>query len=131
MPPYILLSTLTDDGAATITKKPERVQEVNKEIQKLGVSVREKYAVLGPFDFVNIVDAPDNATLARVSAELGSRGSVKITTRAAMPIGEFVSSLKAKAPKDKAKDKKKTETRRRARVTSLTRSLVRRTRALG
>jgi uncharacterized protein with GYD domain len=107
MPTYILLSTLTDDGAATVTKKPERVQEVNREIQKLGVTVREQYAVLGPFDFVNIVEAPDNATIARVSAELGSRGSVKITTLAAIPIGEFVSSLKAKAPRDKDKDGKK------------------------
>jgi uncharacterized protein with GYD domain len=107
MPTYILLSTLTDDGAATVTKKPERIQEVNREIQKLGATVREQYAVLGPFDFVNIVDAPDNATIARVSAELGSRGSVKITTLAAIPIGEFVTSLKSKAPKDKDKDKKR------------------------
>lgn len=107
MPTYILLSTLTDDGAETVTKKPERIQEVNREIQKLGATVREQYAVLGPFDFVNIVDAPDNATIARVSAALGSRGSVKITTLAAIPIGEFVSSLKAKAPKDKEKGKEK------------------------
>ena len=105
MPTYILLSTLTDDGAETISKKPERIQEVNREIQKLGVTVREQYAVLGPFDFVNIVEAPDNSTIARVSAELGSRGSVKITTLAAIPIAEFVSSLKVKAAKDKEKDK--------------------------
>lgn len=107
MPTYILLSTLTDDGAATVTKNPERVQEVNKEIQKLGVTVREQYAVLGPFDFVSIVEAPDNATIARVSAELGSRGSVKITTLAALPVNEFVASLRRSGGKEKGKEKKK------------------------
>ncbi|MBI4409012.1 MAG: GYD domain-containing protein [Gemmatimonadetes bacterium] len=96
MPTYILLSNLTDEGAGTLTRNPERVQEVNKEVEKLGVKVREQYAVLGPFDFVNVVEAPDNATIARVSAELGARGSVKITTLAAIPIGEFVASLKKK-----------------------------------
>lgn len=101
MPTYILLSTLTDGGAETLTQNPERVQEVNEEIKKLGANVREQYAVLGPFDFVNIVEAPDNATIARVSAALGSRGSVKITTLAAIPVQEFVSSLKAKSGKGK------------------------------
>jgi uncharacterized protein with GYD domain len=107
MPTYILLSTLTDDGAATVTGNPERVQEVNKEISKLGVTVREQYAVLGPFDFVSIVEAPDNATIARVSAELGSRGSVKITTLAALPMGEFMASLRRSGSKDKDKDREK------------------------
>jgi|SRR5687767_13309893 uncharacterized protein with GYD domain len=104
MPTYILLSTLTDDGAATVTSNPERVQEVNKEIQKLGVTVREQYAVLGPFDFVSIVEAPDNATIARVSAELGSRGSVKITTLAALPVGEFLASLRRSGSGSKDRD---------------------------
>ena len=103
MPTYILLSTLTDNGAETLTKNPERLQEVNEEIRQLGAVVREQYAVLGPFDFVNIVDAPDNATMARVSAALGSRGSVKITTLAAIPVNEFVSSLKTKSGKAKSK----------------------------
>lgn len=93
MPTYILLSKLTDDGAATLRKNPSRVQEVNREIEKLGVKVREQYAVLGPYDFVNVVDAPDTATIARVSIELGARGSVQITTLAAIPLNEFVGAL--------------------------------------
>jgi uncharacterized protein with GYD domain len=91
---YVLLSKLTDDGAATITKNPDRIREVNQEIAKLGVKVREQYALLGSYDFINIVEAADNATIARVSALLGSRGSIQITTLAAVPLDDFIASLK-------------------------------------
>lgn len=94
MPTYVLLSQLTDDGAETVVKNPGRIEEVNREIEKEGVKVTAQYAVLGPYDFINIVEAPDNATIARVSALLGSRGSVKITTLAAVPLSDFVAKLK-------------------------------------
>lgn len=94
MATYVMLSTLTDEGAKTIAAKPERIREVNKEIEKLGVKVTVQYAVLGPYDFVNIVEAPDNETIARVSAELGARGSVKLVTLPAVPIDVFIKSLK-------------------------------------
>lgn len=93
MPTYILLSKLTDEGAETLVKNPARVREVNQEIEKLGVRVREQFALLGPYDFVNIVEAADNATIVRVSAELGARGSVQIMTLAAIPLDEFIGSL--------------------------------------
>ncbi len=93
MPTYILLSNLTDEGAKTIKNNPKRIKEVNAEIEKLGVRVTAQYATLGPFDFVNVVEAADNATIARVSAELASRGSIKITTLPAIPIDEFIRSL--------------------------------------
>ncbi len=91
---YILLSTLTDEGAKTIKKNPERIREVNAEVETLGVKVLAQYTVLGPYDFVSIVEAPDNPTIARVSAELGSRGSVKIMTLPAVPVEEFINGLK-------------------------------------
>ncbi len=95
MATYILLSTLTDEGAETIKENPDRIKEVNAELEReFGVQVKAQYAVLGPYDFVNIVEAPDNATIARVSAELASRGSIKIQTLAAIPIDEFIASLK-------------------------------------
>jgi uncharacterized protein with GYD domain len=86
---YIMLSTLTDEGRKTIKMRPERIKEVNKEIEKMGVKVLEQYAVLGPYDFVNIVEAENNETISRVSIELGSRGTVKIMTLAAIPIDKF------------------------------------------
>lgn len=93
MATYIMLSTLTDEGAKTVKERPGRIKEVNREIEALGVKVVAQYAVLGLYDFVNIVEAPDNETVARVSIELGSRGSVKIQTLAAIPIDEFIAKL--------------------------------------
>ena len=94
MPTYILLSSLTDEGAKTIKKNPERIKEVNRELEALGVQVHSQYATLGPYDFVNMVEAPDHQTMARVSAELASRGSIKIMTMAAIPIDEFIAGFK-------------------------------------
>jgi len=94
MATFILLSSLTDEGAKTITSNPERIKEVNSEVQRLGVKVTAQYAVLGPYDFITIVDAPDIQTVAKVSATLSSRGSIKIQTLAAIGIDEFISALK-------------------------------------
>ena len=93
MATYILLSNITDEGAQTLKKNPERIKEVNQELARLGMKVISQYAVLGPYDFVNIVEAPDNATILRVSAELAARGSVKLLTMAAVPIDDFIASL--------------------------------------
>jgi uncharacterized protein with GYD domain len=94
MPYYILLSNLTDEGRKTVKERPERIKEVNKELETFGVRVISQYAVLGPYDFVNVVEAPDNETIAKVSMELGSRGTVKILSMAAIPIDEFINSIK-------------------------------------
>lgn len=94
MPTYILLSSLTDEGAKTIKRNPARIKEVNQEVEKtFGITVKEQYAVLGPYDFVSVVEAPDNLTVARVSAELASRGSIKIQTLTAIPIDDFIAGL--------------------------------------
>ena len=94
MATYVMLSNLTDEGAKTLKDNPGRLQEVNKEIEKLGARVTAQYATLGLYDFVNIVEAPDNATIARVSASLGARGSVRLLTLPAIPVAEFLKSLK-------------------------------------
>ncbi|MDD5448479.1 MAG: GYD domain-containing protein [Actinomycetota bacterium] len=94
MPRFIMLSKLTDVGATTIKKNPDRIKEVNKDVEALGGKVLDQYAVLGEFDFVNILEAPDIETLARISVELGSRGSMHIITLAAIPVDEFIARLK-------------------------------------
>lgn len=94
MPQYILLSNLTDEGWKTVKEKPARIKEVNKELEAFGVRVISQYAVLGPYDFATIVEAPDNKTIGKVSIELGSRGTIKIMSMAAMPIEEFIASMK-------------------------------------
>ena len=94
MATYIILSNLTDEGAKTIKNNPGRIKEVNEEFEALGVKVVSQYAVLGPYDFVNIVEGPDNESMARVAAELVSRGSVKALTMTAIPIDDFIDSFK-------------------------------------
>lgn len=93
MPIYILVSKLTNEGRKTIKNHPERIKEVDQEIEKMGAKVLAQYATLGKYDFINIVEAPDNETIARVSTELGSRGTVEITTLSAIPIFEFVEKM--------------------------------------
>ncbi|MCS7215387.1 MAG: GYD domain-containing protein [Thermodesulfovibrio sp.] len=94
MPYYVVLSTLTDDGRETLKEKPERILEVNKEIEKMGVKIIQQFAVLGPYDFVNIVEAPDNITVMKMSVELGSRGTVQLMTMPAIEVGELIQNLK-------------------------------------
>ena len=94
MATYIMLSTLTERGSETVVKRPEHIREVNAELEKMGLTVKAQYALLGPYDFLNIVEAPDNATVARMSARMGARGSVKIMTLAAIPIDEFIEQMK-------------------------------------
>lgn len=94
MAKYILLSTLTNEGLTTIKKKPQRIKEVNKEVEKYGVKVVEQYATLGPYDFVSLVEAPDNDAVFKMSVELGSRGTVKILSMPSMTIDAFIDSIK-------------------------------------
>ncbi|GAB6184420.1 GYD domain-containing protein [Thermodesulfovibrio hydrogeniphilus] len=90
MPYYVVLSKLTDDGRKTLKEKPERIFEVNKELEKMGVKVLEQFAVLGPYDFVNIVEATDNDTIFKMSVELGSRGTVELLSMPALKVEELV-----------------------------------------
>src|SRR3989304_2663198 len=94
MPLYILLSSLTDEGRKTVKSKPERIKEVNKEIEGMGAKVLGQYAVLGPHDFINIVEAPSNETMVKISVALGSRGTIQIMTLPAMTIDQFIKTLK-------------------------------------
>jgi uncharacterized protein with GYD domain len=93
MPTYIMLSTLTPEGVQTVKNNPQRIREVNTEVEQLGASVKQQWSVLGRFDFVSIVEAPDESTMARVSLELGSRGTGRFETLSAIPIDDFIASL--------------------------------------
>ena len=93
MPTFIMLTTLAPEGVQTVKNNPARIREVNKEIEQLGATVKAQWATLGRFDFVNIVEAPDERVMARVSMELGSRGTAKYETLPAIPIDDFISAL--------------------------------------
>jgi uncharacterized protein with GYD domain len=93
MPTYIMLTKLNPEGVQTIKNNPARIKEVNREIESLGASVTAQWATLGEYDFVNVVDAPDAETIARVSLELGSRGTSRYETLTAIPIDQFIASI--------------------------------------
>ncbi len=101
MPTYVLLSTLTPEGRQTLHKDPDRLEAVNQEIADFGCNVVAQYAVLGQCDFITIVEAPDNETVAHLSVDLGSRGTVNIVTLPAIPVA--VLRAKLKGPKQMGK----------------------------
>jgi uncharacterized protein with GYD domain len=93
VPTYIMLSTLTPEGVQTVKTNPSRIREVNREVEQLGAKVTAQWATLGRFDFINVVEAPDDKTMSRVSLELGSRGTARYETLIAIPVDEFIGIL--------------------------------------
>ena len=90
---YVMLTTLTDEGRKTVKEKPERIKDVNREVEALGVKILSQYFVLGPYDFVNILEAPDNEVISKVAIELGARGTLQTMTMSAMNLDDFIKSL--------------------------------------
>jgi uncharacterized protein with GYD domain len=94
MPKYVMLSTLGPDGSARLAENPERLREVSQEVEAMGVTVLQQYAVLGQWDFINIIEAPDDMAMAKVATSLASRGTLKTMTLPIIPIDEFIQGLK-------------------------------------
>jgi uncharacterized protein with GYD domain len=93
MPTFLMLTNLTAEGVRTLKNNPGRIDEVNREVEQMGVKVVAQYATLGQYDFVTVVEAPDEKTMAKVSVELGSRGTMSSQTLAAIPAGDLTGSL--------------------------------------
>jgi uncharacterized protein with GYD domain len=93
MPKYIMLSTLGPEGMHRLREAPGRLKEVNAEVEAMGVKVLEQFAVLGQYDIVNILEAPDESTMAKVAVTLGARGTLKTLTMTVIPIDDFIATL--------------------------------------
>jgi len=94
MPTYVMLTNLTAEGVRTLKNNPGRVAEVNREVEQIGAKVVAQYATLGQYDFVTIVEAPDNETVAHLSVDLGSRGTARMQTLPAISLEELMTKLK-------------------------------------
>ncbi len=92
---YVMLSTLSESGRKVLRERPGWIRKVNRELESKGAKVRAQYAVLGPYDFVTVLEAPDNETVSSISIEMGARGSVQIMTMPAIPLDTFISRLEA------------------------------------
>jgi uncharacterized protein with GYD domain len=91
---YIMMTNLTDEGRKTVKTNPDRIKEVNKEVEAMGVKILAQYVALGQYDFINVLDAPNNETIAKVATELSSRGTLQTNTLAALTLDDFIASLK-------------------------------------
>jgi uncharacterized protein with GYD domain len=94
MAKFVMLTTLTDEGRKTLMENPGRIKEVNKEAEAMGAKILAQYAVLGPYDFVNIIEAPSNEAISKVAVTLGARGTLQTMTLAAMDVDAFIGSIK-------------------------------------
>ncbi len=94
MATYVMLSRLSPEGVKTLKQRPERIKAVNSEVEALGAKVVVQYALLGAYDFITVLEAPNVETVARVSVELGMRGTASFETLAAIPVDDFIASLK-------------------------------------
>ena len=91
---YVMMTNLTDEGRKTVKANPQRIKEVNKEVEAMGAKILAQYVVLGQYDFINILEASSNEVIAKVATELSSRGTLQTSTLAAMTLDDFISSLK-------------------------------------
>ncbi len=94
MPTYLMLTTLTDEGSKTIKENPARIKEVNKEVEAMGVKILAQYALLGQYDFANILEAPNNEAISRIALELGARGTLHTMTLPAIKLDDFIARMK-------------------------------------
>ena len=93
MPTFIMLSTLGPEGASRLHENPERLREVNRDVEAMGVRVIEQYALLGRYDFLNVIEAPDETTVAKVAMTLAARGTLKTLTMTAIPVDALIDKL--------------------------------------
>lgn len=93
MPYYVMLTKLTDAGRKTLMSNPGRIWEVNKEVEEMGAKILVQYALLGEYDFINILEAPNNTVIARVAAALGSRGTLQPTTMSAITVEDLIKEI--------------------------------------
>ena len=93
MATYVMLSTIGPDGCATLTSNPQRIKQVNADVEAMGAKVLHQWALLGQWDFISIIDAPDEATMMRVATTLAARGTLKTRTLTAMSVDEYIAAL--------------------------------------
>lgn len=99
MPYYLMLTKLTEKGRKSVRDNPERIKEVNKEVEDMGVKIVAQYALLGPYDFATILEANDNWEMSKVAIELGARGTLETLSMPALRVDDFISFVRLKFPR--------------------------------
>jgi uncharacterized protein with GYD domain len=94
MATYVMLTTVGPDGWARIREQPERIQEVTAEVEAMGLKVIAQYALLGQWDFLNVIESPDEAAMTRAAVALAARGTMRTTTLQAIAVDDLVAALR-------------------------------------
>ena len=90
MPIYVMFTNLTEEGRKSIKEQPSRIREVNEEVEAIGVKILHQYALHGPYDFINVIEAPSHEAVCKVAIELGARGTIQTITMAALPLDAYI-----------------------------------------
>lgn len=93
MPKFVMLSTIGPDGFATLRENPQRLKAVNHDVESMGVKVLDQYVIFGQYDFITILEAPDDVTMARVATTLAARGTLKTTTLKAIEVDDYIDAM--------------------------------------
>lgn len=93
---YLMLTTLTESGRKALQEDPDSLKDINKEVELMGVKILAQYALLGQYDFVNILEAPSNEVVTKLSIRMSAKGTTQTLTLAAIPIDDLIASLKKK-----------------------------------
>lgn len=93
---YLMLTTLTDGGRKALQEDPEILKEINKEVEFMGVKILTQYALLGQYDFVNLLEAPSNEAVAKLAIRLSAKGTTQTLTLAAITLDDLINALKEK-----------------------------------
>ena len=104
---YVMLSSLSESGRKVLRERPGWIRKVNRELERKGAKVRAQYAVLGPYDFVTVLEAPDNETVSSISIEIGARGSVSMMTLPAIPLDSFIARLEQRGQSSGRRQRKR------------------------
>lgn len=104
---YVMLSSLSESGRKVLRERPGWIRKVNRELERKGAKVRAQYAVLGPYDFVTVLEAADNETVSSISIEMGARGSVNMMTMPAIPLDSFIARLEQRGQPRSARLRKR------------------------
>jgi uncharacterized protein with GYD domain len=86
---YITLFKWTDQGRSKTSDLPQRAGEVEKKLEAGGVKVLGNYTTMGQYDQVSVVDAPDDATVAKFLMMIAGRGNAISETMRAFTMDEL------------------------------------------
>lgn len=93
MTTYIRLVRLTDEGRKLVKEGRSVFEGASRIFEEQGGRIVSAWGTLGSYDFIAVVEAPDDATMMKISALVASGGVLSADTLPAVPMQDFLSSI--------------------------------------